>query len=758
MKHFFSAQHRALYNVRRPRFAELFLACLLLTLFASSVGGQPDAVLFDHQVIDEQLSGADCKGLGDIDGDSRLDVVAGGRKELAWYRYSDWKKTLIAPASQEFTTDMQVADVDGDGDVDVIVPDGERGEISWFENPRPQGDPSTAPWKKHLVGYQGDWAHDVEVGDVDGDGRLDILTRKTETILWLQKVPGKFERVEVPTALAKGEGSALADLNRDGRLDIVQNGYWLENPGDAVNGEWRKHIIIEDWPRQLGVAVADVNRDGRLDVILGPAESAGRLAWYQAPVDLETGEWKEHVIDDDVEYLHTFQTADVDNNGLLDVVTAEMQQSKGKRVTVHFQGIGTGASRAWQRQVLAQTGSHNLRSGDIDGDGDVDILGANWGGSHAPLEVWMNKLIDRTQMAFAPGWSYLGLDSHRDKRYFGLTAGNVDGRGGLDIASGRYFYRSPARGLTGSWQRISLPVDVDAMLMLDVDGDGRADIIGQALPKVYWLKPLDREGKSWRPIVIGELAPTGHGNGQGYTLGQIVQGGKPEVILTSGDGVYYFQIPSTPQSGTWPKIRIAAGTSEEGIATGDIDQDGNLDVVASTADGKGILWFQNPGNGAPDWRSFEIGSIGQWADRVVIADFNGDGRLDVAVSEEVGPEAGRAASVFWFEQPSEPGEFWTRHKVVTQYSTNALDVYDMNGDGAPDIITGEHRGSRKLAIWENRDHGRTWLERVVDTGKESHLGAKAIDLDGDGRPEILSICWDTYWNLHLWHQPIVTRE
>jgi hypothetical protein len=49
-----------------------------------------------------------------------------------------------------------------------------------------------------------------------------------------------------------------------------------------------------------------------------------------------------------------------------------------------------------------------------------------------------------------------------------------------------------------------------------------------------------------------------------------------------------------------------------------------------------------------------------------------------------------------------------------------MDVADMNGDGAPDIITGEHRGTRKVAVWENRDHGKSWTERVVDTGKESH--------------------------------------
>ena len=63
---------------------------------------------------------------------------------------------------------------------------------------------------------------------------------------------------------------------------------------------------------------------------------------------------------------------------------------------------------------------------------------------------------------------------------------------------------------------------------------------------------------------------------------------------------------------------------------------------------------------------------------------------------------------------------------------------------------GEHRDTRKLALWENVNHGASWVEHIVDTGKENHLGARVADLDGDGRLEILGIAWDTYPYLHLW--------
>ena len=738
------------------------LACAVLAIAIQSCGFVQSCTYrkpidFNQTAVDRSFGGGDCKGLADIDGDGRLDVIAGKKRDLAWYRYPGWEKHVIAPAQQEFTTDMQIADVDGDGDPDVVAPDGERGEVAWYENPRPQGDPSASGWKKHLIGYQGTWAHDVEVADMNGDGKLDVVTRKTETLLWLQEDSGSFSKVVVASALPDGEGTALADINKDGRIDIVQNGYWLESPADPRIGEWRKHVIAEGWPRQLGVSAADLNGDGRLDVLLGPAESQGKLAWFEAPSNPAQEMWQEHVIDNDVEYLHTFQVADVDNNGFPDIVTAEMHQSRRKRVSVYFQFVDRAV---WHPVVIARTGSHNLRIGDIDGDGDIDILGANWGGSYAPLEVWMNQLIDRSHLPMEPGWTYTRVDGNRGKwgdfdspvwmKYFGLAAGDVGGRGVKDIASGRYFYWNPGDA-SGAWRRTELPVNADAMLMFDVDGDGRDDIIAEALPNVYWLKPEDPAGEAWKAIVVAKIPGTEHGNGQGYALLKTGPGSTPAVILSSGAGIYQIRVPADPTSDSWPTTQVAQGTSEEGVATGDIDRDGLADVAGSSAkDGK-ILWFKNPGKGDGLWKSFEIGRVENIPDRIAIADLNRDGRLDVVVSEETWPEMG-PASVYWFEQPADPNESWSRHTIVTQFTTNSLDVADLTGDGVPDVITGEHRGARKLAIWENLSQGKSWRQHVVDTGKESHLGARAFDLDGDGRSEILSICWDTYQNLHLWRK------
>jgi len=161
-------------------------------------------------------------------------------------------------------------------------------------------------------------------------------------------------------------------------------------------------------------------------------------------------------------------------------------------------------------------------------------------------------------------------------------------------------------------------------------------------------------------------------------------------------------------------------------------------------------WWENPGDGSGDWISRVIGDTVYFADRFEVADFNGDSRPDIAVTEERFPEP-EGANVWWFEQPGDAGTgSWIRHRIVTQNTSNNLDVADMDGDGDPDIITAEHRGTKKMHVWENIARSSQWREHLITTGHESHLGARTADLDHDGDLDIVSVAWDDYRYLHIW--------
>jgi hypothetical protein len=725
-----------------------------LTGIGDAIGSAPKEALltipFEYVEVDGSVSG-DVKLVGDIDGDSLPDLIIGGMpgEKLNWYRNPTWTKTVIATPSNEFTTDGALGDVDGDGDLDIIVPDGDSGDnLVWFANPRPGGDPSVgSQWVRHAIGPVNGWGKDVKPADYDKDGRLDVATRNNnEVMIFFQTTANTWSKQVFSGVSAGYEGMASGDIDKDTETDLVLQGVWLRNPGGAAArtpGSWSQHTIGSA-PGNFKALVVDLNQDGKVDVLFSSSEDTADVDWWTPSGSDPTGAWTKHTIVNSLEKAHTLQAADMDLDGDLDVVLAQMHTSSATEIMVMENTDGQ--ATAWQKQVVDTGGIHNGVVADVDDDGDFDIYGANWTGN-PPVKLWINHLETISR------WTYIQVSSAHEQT-FGLAFPDIDGDGKKDIASGRYWYRNPGGDMTGAWTQLPLPDGMHAALTLDVDGDALVDLVAhkdETDIALYWLEVTSSAGSAWNSVKIGTLPQASHALGaQGYRVGQVEAGGKEEVLFSSGAGIYYFRVPASPAGGSWPRVYVNANPSDEGFALGDIDRDGDLDIAATTGDSKRVEWYRNPGNGSENWQAFHIGSFDEalFPDRTEVADVNKDGRLDILVTEENGGDAD--AEIFWWEAPADPTSAnWTRHLITSQATTNSMDVADMDADGDTDVILAEHRGTKKLSIWYNDGSGGL-VEVPVSSGKESHLGARTVDLDGDGDRDIVSIAWDESQFVHLW--------
>lgn len=351
---------------------------------------QAQGVPFSATTIDPNHSG-DCKAIADLDGDGKGDPIVGGNA-LYWYESGAAfaRRTIrTQPVYGEFTTDMQAADIDGDGDIDLIMGDDAGNDnILLFINPRlspPAGVTNdlrvAANWTYIAIGSHGDTVHDIEVADVDNDGRPDVVTSGHGlTKIWKQNSPTSWTSRNL-SSLA-GAGVSIGDIDRDGFRDLATPSGWIRNPQSITGGTWTFYPINQ---ANTGdeCLLADFNGDGRLDLMTCDAHSRGPVAWFQAPETPTSVTWTKRTIDPSMGSHHP-EIADFNRDGRPDILMGlELQELS------IYMNLG-GTTPTFAKVQLADRYAHNARAGDIDGDEFPDVLGCDYI-TNPPVRIFINQ-------------------------------------------------------------------------------------------------------------------------------------------------------------------------------------------------------------------------------------------------------------------------------------------------------------------------------------------------------------------------------
>lgn len=587
--------------------------------------------------------------VGDMDGDGLLDVVLTGQFDVTWIKNmgtGQFSAPQVVATGTAGTGPIVSMDHDADGDQDLFMIQSAYGDVTLFSN---LGSGLFGPGVELFPGGgSGSGIYrDLCTGDIDGDGDLDLLlgAAKWRELSWMENLGGglmgPLTQIAKPAPNQAAESVALEDMDQDGDLDAVaawSGGLrWHENEGAGVFGA--AHLIeAKDSARQQ-LAVGDFDGDGKIDVA-HTGYSDHELKWSK---NLGLGSFAtEQVITAHADYTHTVLGADLDGDG-----DADMLASSSIDHTIAWYP-NLGGLKFGSEQLISEKAAFSPReiiTVDFDSDGDLDILAAfflsdriswheNLGpaqpGTFAPLQTLVSG-VEGAEGVFAEdldndgdldvlfcssneslvGWSenlapaqpgQMGplqmISNVWDGRASTVIAADFDRDGDADVLvaveyrDSLHLYENLGNGQFGAKVEISDEVHrVRGALGLDVDLDGDLDMVAASFndDRIVWFENLGS-------LSFGPLQVAGAGLNAIYCFAGSDFDGDGDVDLLAGSAyeqkMGWYENQGAGQFGSLQVLAEGLGLVSS-VGNADLDNDGDLDALFGSSEFGSIGWLEN---------------------------------------------------------------------------------------------------------------------------------------------------------------------